>query len=361
MQKKLILHIGHYKTGTTALQVFFAQNRKFLAQNGISYPDILEHNGKHSVLAFSILAGAGLTDRLMHGFTTDVKAQDIWAELLKYIDESKNPTTLVSSEEFMRVGQFPAAIEILNEILSNRPEWLDVEVVVYLRDPKAHMKSWYNQLIKMGIAVPNLEEATRGTIEEIHYDYRHALKPWVDILGKENVTIRPYGNNRDDPAALHRDFMKTLGVELPEGLVRVKTDPNPRLDDRVTELLRLMQNMGYPRASKKAIRAQAVSYLKAQDAKRGDESKTLDDVQTQARDGLEWLSEQADGALPIADFVERLPEGVSEDTAASNMLLGFVFSEFIQLRQRVQNSGMADMRKRLEALEVKVREMDSQK
>ena len=35
--RDLILHIGHYKTGTTALQVFLHQNRALLALQGLHY------------------------------------------------------------------------------------------------------------------------------------------------------------------------------------------------------------------------------------------------------------------------------------------------------------------------------------
>ncbi|MDO6732734.1 sulfotransferase domain-containing protein [Marinovum sp. 2_MG-2023] len=357
MQKKLIIHIGHYKTGTTALQVFLSQHLRFLANRGISYPDLMMHNAKHSAFAFSILAAAGVTGRLMHDYPAESPPHEMWGELMRVIDAGTSPTTLISSEEFMRIGQFPAAVDILREVLSNRPEGLDIQIIAYLRDPQAHVQSWYNQLIKMNLPVSDLEHATCGTIEDIHYDYRRALEPWINIVGKENVILRPYVNNRKDPAALHRDFFDVLGIPLPDKLVRAGADPNPRLDDRVSELLRLMQNMGFPRASINAVRSQAMSYLETQDAKRSIEEKSIEDIREQSLEGLGWLSEQASDALPVAEFSKHLPMGVSQDVVDRNMLLGFVFSEFIQLRQRVQNFGIPDVITRVEALEAKIAEM----
>lgn len=103
----------------------------------------------------------------------------------------------------------------------------------------------------------------------------------------------------------------------------------------MTELLRLMQNMGFPRASINAVRSQAMAYLETQDSKRGEGDKSLEEVREQTRAGLDWLKDQAGEALPVAEFAQHLPEGVSPDAVERNMLLGFVFSEFIQLRQRV--------------------------
>ena len=40
MKKKLYLHIGMGKTGTTALQHFFWDNRDILAAKGICYPKV---------------------------------------------------------------------------------------------------------------------------------------------------------------------------------------------------------------------------------------------------------------------------------------------------------------------------------
>ena len=60
MPKTLFLHIGHYKTGTTALQIFLERNAKLLAASGFEYPNFWTHNSKHSAFAFSILRAAGV-------------------------------------------------------------------------------------------------------------------------------------------------------------------------------------------------------------------------------------------------------------------------------------------------------------
>ncbi|MEN6306515.1 MAG: hypothetical protein ABFD91_02065, partial [Anaerohalosphaeraceae bacterium] len=51
--RKLYLHIGAGKTGTSALQQFFFQNRHILQSHHITYPEIGIHNFAHHCLATS--------------------------------------------------------------------------------------------------------------------------------------------------------------------------------------------------------------------------------------------------------------------------------------------------------------------
>ncbi|MBU2963472.1 sulfotransferase family protein [Citreicella sp. C3M06] len=353
MAKTLILHIGHYKTGTTALQVFFSQSGRFLRNKGVDYPDLWMHNAKHSAFAFSILKAAEVTGPLMFDYTDETSPRQMWGMLLDHVRRSPQDRVLISSEELMRLGQFPKAVEILKELLGQRGD-IQIKVVAYLREPGAHVQSWYNQLIKMNIPVSDMETALGGEIEDVHFDYRRALQPWIDIAGKDNVILRPYRFDRNDPNALHRDFLKALDIALPVELERAQSDPNPRLDDRIAELLRLMQNLGFPRASVKAVRNQALSYLGAQDKLRAERLRGMDEIRAQSKDGLDWLAEQAGGSLPIERFAQNLPEGRSQEEIDRNILIGFVFTEFIQLRQRVQNFGIPDLAKRIEALEAQL-------
>ncbi len=351
MKKTLLIHIGHYKTGTTALQVFFGQNRDFLAGHGIDYPDIWYHNSKHSAFAFAILRAAGV-EKLMHGYQGPTPPAEMWQQLYDHVMASPQPLTLISSEEFMRMGEFPRAQEILAQVLAARPEGLKIRAIAYLREPQAHIRSWYNQLVKMGFPLADLNSSLRGEIETIHYDYRRAFSPWVEGLGAENVLIRSYVKDPEKPDALHRDFLATIGVDLPEGMIEPGRDPNPRLDDRLIELVRLMQNMEFPRPVISAIRKRAARFLEQQDClvPEGD-AGGIETVRQKAREGLSWLAELPGTAVPIETYANRLPEVESEAVRDINLLAGFVLSEVTQLRLRMKRSDIDSIDGRLAVLE----------
>lgn len=359
MAKTLIIHIGHYKTGTTALQIFFTKHPRFLANAGIEYPDSWRHDAKHSDFAFSILRAAGV-EKIMHGYAKPILPRDMWYQLYQRIEQSPHETVLISSEELIRMGQYPAATEILREVLEQRPEWLTIKVIVYLREPGLHLQAWYNQLIKMNFPVADLGSAINGDIEEIHFDYQRALSPWIDILGEENVMIRPYVKDPANPAALHQDFMNALGVTLPPDLLNIQNDPNPRMDDRMIELVRLMQNMDLPRITINTIRTRAQTYLEKQDLlveQQGTDTGTgtgAERARASASAGLNWLAQLSGNHVDTESFARNLPDPASRQEADQTLMLGFVLSEVIQLRQRVKKLNMTDIAQRLDALESQI-------
>ncbi|KAF0674598.1 sulfotransferase family protein [Profundibacterium mesophilum] len=348
MSKTLIIHIGHYKTGTTALQVFASENRRFLASRGIKYPKPFCENCKHSDYAFSVLRAAGVRS-LMHGYDKPLPPEDMWQQLFKQVRASRTPQTLISSEEFMRIGQFEGAERILADILDARPEGIEVKAVCYLRPPAEHLSSWYNQLIKLEMPISELETAVNGEIEEIHYDYRRALVPWVRMLGASDVTIRPYLRDASDPASLHRDFFTFLGIELPDKLAPGPLDHNPRLDDRLVELMRVLQNSGLERPVLRAARAQAQAFIAAQDA--AETPRGMSRARALAQEGLDWIADLPGSSVPVERFAGSLPQARPKEQTESVLLLGFVLSEFLRHRQRVNKPRVDELEARIAALE----------
>lgn len=356
MSKTLFIHIGHYKTGTTSLQIFFDEESELLAEAGIEYSRIRFYFSKHSDFAFSILRAAGV-EKMLYDYDDPTPPQKMWDNLYAHAMQSPLPYTLISSEELIRLSQFEGTRDILKQMLARRPEGLEIKVIVYLRSPGAHLRSWYNQLIKMGYPVPDLNSAMMGEIEDIHYNYRHALEPWVEALGVENVIIRPYRYNRKNPAALHQDFMQIFGFDLPARRVRKIEDPNPRLDDRVIELVRVMQNAQIPRPTIDAILKQADLYFAQQDARIKRRSDGMAEARKAANAGLDWLAGLPDGAAHAERFRRNLPKPEDQAVVDLHTMLGFVFTEVLQLRQRLNRLDQDDVIERIGQIERQLAEI----
>ena len=345
MAARLILHIGHYKTGTTALQVFCARNDTRLGAAGVEYPDLYRHHAKHSIFAFALLQAAGAST-LMHGYANRTPPEALWATLLDHVRRSPAPAVLVSSEEFMRLAVFPAAEEELAAILARHAAGIEIEAIAYLRPPQAHLRSWYNQLIKMGQVVPDYLTALCHTVEPIHLDYGFALAPWRRLLGDGRVILRPYRSPAQGRESIFDDFFRALGLKLPGNLVYPGGDPNPRLDERVAELVRMLQNEGHPPRVVKRLRDAALASLDPPV-----DAVKLDDLRRRVAAGVAALSGMPRSELDIGALQSDLPQAPA--ARSDSTILAVVLSELQTLRRRLDRLGplqIADRLARLEAL-----------
>ncbi|MEZ8144313.1 hypothetical protein [Enterovibrio sp. FF113] len=130
MNKKVVIHFGPGKTGSSALQAWCNSNTETLAQHGIYYP-------AHAVDANGVSSGNvdAIANRDAKGNRTlDEKKLNT---LLAEFERSDAQTLLLSSEFF-----FP----MLRNIYEQLP---DAVYVGYIRDPLELHESDYNQRVKL--------------------------------------------------------------------------------------------------------------------------------------------------------------------------------------------------------------------
>lgn len=360
--KTLYIHIGHYKTGTTALQVFCMQNRGWLARKGVDYPSLTEDHkihAKQSDFAFCLYHAAGVQS-LMHGYDRPDTPQAVWGRLFDHIRASRAPRTLISSEEFARMGAHPVAAAELMRVRDMAPD-IDIRIIAYLRPPQDHLRAWYNQLIKMQKSVADFNTALSHQIEPVHWDYGLMLRPWVQIFGADRITLRPYRDALRQGDALYEDFLALLDLRLPRLWARVpKEDPNPRLDDRMLDVIRVSHRAGLPPPMTKLVRDRAQAFLTYQDTGVSPdipEAETLTRPGTgigrivaECRAGLDALQALPGCAMDLAPFLAALPQAESTEVIALRQQIGFLTTQ-INLQRHRMNLMQADYDARLAVLE----------
>ena len=353
MARRLCIHIGHYKTGTTILQYICAYSRGPLARAGLDYARIQQHNDKHSHLAFALLRAAGV-QTLMHGYKQKVTPETLWQALIEYTVASKHDTVLISSEEFMRLGNYPKAMAHLARLVKEEtPAGLTIEIISYVRAPDSHIRSWYNQLIKMGVRTPGFNDAVAGFIERVHLDYKVAIQPWVDIFGAHAVQVRPYLSKGVDGLAMPRDFFAALGVDVAFPKLKLpKYDPNPRHADDVTELRRVMQNRGLSPELLAWTETRVMAGSKRDAGLMDDGSMGFEEIQAQSAHGLAYLQTLPGNTVSDDDFSAMMLQPNSEAAMAQAELLGFMLHELDLVRDRVAKQG--------ERLTHKVKQLEAQ-
>lgn len=349
---KLILHIGHFKTGTTALQSFCSANAELLGHQGLVYAPFGVKNHKHSALAFSVLRDAGVT-KLLYDFASTRTAQDHWAEVFDAVRAlPKDHSILVSSEEFMRLGEHPAAVALLRDIFATAPD-IPIHIVAYLRAPNSHLRSWYNQLIKLGIPAGNFDMAVRSEIETIHWDYARALRPWLDIFGADRVTLRQFDDNLRLGDALYTDFLEAIGYRFPATASVPHKDPNPRLDDRVLDFKRAYTRAGIgPNIIAQAMTRAATNLDAEGDAEALRNAPSFETIRGIARAGITSLAKLPGASLNTAHLLANLPKPLPPEARMMGDLVALLAGELAQMRNqhRQMVARLTRLEKRLEAI-----------
>ncbi|MDP0929142.1 hypothetical protein Q0601_18305 [Paracoccus onubensis] len=244
MTKNIYLHIGHFKTGTTALQTFLHKHRNGLPSHNYAYPLIsrpprtlrqfLRAKGEtyinHADLSLTLAKDQGLIPPSWYrqGFDTD----SAYRKLYKQINRQHADNIIISSEEFIRLALLPQAEQAIGD-LRNRLNGYDVGIVFYIREPYSLLKSWYNQINKSGKPTrcfPGFFMATKTNFLAQFPIYHHFSKSF----GKENVKVLTYKHSGSDHI---REFLSAIGCPLP--CPDAAEIVNPSSDGQEVELQRL--------------------------------------------------------------------------------------------------------------------------
>ena len=218
MTKRIVIHAGFFKTGTTALQSSLAANREKLLQNGVLYPaltsgDASRSTGQHR--AAWALKGRHWGWEGEGGKKTPIS---VWKNLAKQMN-AFDGTSLFSSE-------FLAELLVEDvERMKKRIKSEKVEVVFTLRPLVKMLPSQYQQSVKYGMRLDYeawLKRVLNGddsmvqhkTFWERH-DHPGVIQRWVDVFGAENVTLVVVDETQ--PNLIYETFNSIL--QLPVGLL----------------------------------------------------------------------------------------------------------------------------------------------
>jgi hypothetical protein len=186
-KKELILHVGFHKSGTSALQESFAEQRSQLQAAGVLYPSI--GRKAHHRIAWALTQRAwGWKKR--GGEVTPFKH---FSKMASLINRSNSSKIVLSSEFFSEL-----TAEQIQKIVSGI-RGRDVKILFTLRPLAKLLGSSYQQYLKYGVKADYIEwlhsvldEPGVSTINPTFWQ-RHmhgdVISKWVEAFGKENVSV----------------------------------------------------------------------------------------------------------------------------------------------------------------------------
>jgi hypothetical protein len=207
-QKQLILHVGFHKSGTSALQESFAEQRQELQAAGVLYPSI--GRKAHHRIAWALTQRAwGWKKR--GGEVTPFKH---FSKMASLINRSNSPTIVLSSEFFSEL-----AAEQIQKIVSGI-QGRDVKILFTLRPLAKLLGSSYQQYLKYGTKADYVEwlhsVLDEPGVSKINPTFwqRHmhgdVVSKWVDAFGKDNVSVLIVDESR--PEFLYESLNEYLGL-----------------------------------------------------------------------------------------------------------------------------------------------------
>ena len=319
--RRVVLHVGLHKTGTTYLQNLFTANRSALAEQGVYYPGA---DGEPS----QTMAAWDLRGRRSTG-ARDKRQIGQWDALSAAVAGSSLRTTLISAES-LSVLTPKQAVQAVASFPGR-----EVSVVVTCRDLGRVLVSHWQEGVKNDLTLtwPQFVEAVRDPAARgrnpgrgfwINHDLPAILSTWCQALPAEKihvVTVPPAGTPPEELAARMGTIVGFDVGRLPEPVARDNTSlgvAGTELVRRINE--RLGQRLNQRQHTFVVRRVLVPSLASARtDARYGLPPEELGWVEEEARRHIAAVRSAGhpvvgdlDDLLPLAD-VDRRPDDASTD------------------------------------------------
>jgi hypothetical protein len=201
----ILLHIGPYKTGTTAIQAALAENRESMTAQGVSYPG----RGNHEFSpAMAITHG-----RVDPGRSLDAHLS-YWHEMVDGFRRERPRIGVLSSEAYSEAT--PERIAAILEELGPT-----AHVVITLRPLVRIIGSQWQQYLQNNQTMGYLEwlEGVLARPEPgpptptfwTRHRHDRLVQRWLDVVGPERLTLLVVDDN--DKTFLMRGFEHLLGLD----------------------------------------------------------------------------------------------------------------------------------------------------
>lgn len=223
MDKRLYIHIGIHKTGTSSLQAMCVRNREYLATKNIYYPTSCLWKGGHHNLAWEIIKDQ----------RADEKYGNINA-LFQEINENTSEVYLISSEDFSRFSINHK--EQLKQLFAQ----FEVKIIIYIRNQFDYIVSSWSTIIRENTSSAKFDAYYHFCLRKrkalLMYDL--FLNEWANLFGKENLIVKTYkkqsGNN------LHKEFLHLINNTISTKDLKLPERSNASLPVAELNLLRFL-------------------------------------------------------------------------------------------------------------------------
>lgn len=256
MGKRLILHVGTTKTGTTGIQSFLAQNAAALQGQGMCYPVFpgrfkaakVERNG-HFLARSALLA-------LKPGKERPDDAQLIPTHRRLFEEAvAAHETVILSEEIFWSYGVQYAGFWETVRAQAQEAGVEEFTVIAFVRRQEDYAESRWNQAVKEDKCETRpFSTHIKAPLSRKIGDYQAGLEGICKAFGRENVRVGLFDRSRLSGGDVLPEFMHLAGIRDGHTLKPLERDENPRLSNNMAEVKRIVNQAPSYRAYKNFLR-----------------------------------------------------------------------------------------------------------
>ncbi len=324
----VLLHIGPYKTGSTAIQQALFDQRDVLAEHGVLYP------GRWRRL---FREGHALMQWAPRG--RPVPPVSVWDEFAAGVRARSDVRVCLSTEDFGRIRSAERSRKVVADLGADRLHVIAVARAYHRLMPshwqervKSHERRSYDEWLRELLEGDDSHEVHRSFWTS--HDVEFMASRWLDVLPPDRFTL--VVTDDSDRELLPRTFEQLLG--LPSGLLTPAESTNASLSMNAAEVLRRVnrafEERGWPdRDYVRLIQEGMVRELQAAGRSAGDVAvpglpgwarplvaeRSERRVETIARLGINVVGDPSCLLLPdepAADTAGLGPERISVEAAA---------------------------------------------
>ncbi len=220
MRKKIILHIGASKAGSSSIQAFLRRNRFVFAKHGYVIPDK------------SLSIGGPVTGEHVFAVQAMNRPGDAktFRDRMDALFAQSTPEThsvLISAENLSNLGN--------SAIIAGLSEHYDVKIVMYLRRQDELLTSAWQQWAS------KIESDFHGwliTALKQYGQWDRVLAEWANHAGAAGMVVRVFDRASFLHGDLLQDFVDAIGLGGKSGdFDFVQEDSNPSVSDAITAMV----------------------------------------------------------------------------------------------------------------------------
>lgn len=207
--KKIIIHIGLHKTGTTSIQDVCFSNRFILKSYKIAYPDFGGNWNNHSIpLSLIFMKNNGERNHSVNSCFPDIKQRSIIAEkfrkyLIDFTINSSEENILLSGEDIsLFTSEEIEGVQNFFETNTNHT----IEIICYVRDPESYTLSAAQELVRAGI------QSFETTLEQGNLQQaKLKINKFTKVFGKYAVKVYDFNQAVNKYHDVVQDFFEKIG------------------------------------------------------------------------------------------------------------------------------------------------------